>query len=503
MTQPIKKILVVGAGSAGLLSALTIDRLPGNIEVQIVRSSKVPVIGVGESTTAALPLYLHGPLAIDRAEFYREVQPSWKLGIRFEWGAKNVPHFYYPFDSRLDHKRENLPLPDAYFCTNDLNDFTPYACLMERGTAPLYQHQGRLVIDEGFGYHLDNKKFIAYLESLAIRRGIGIVEGEIADVQLDEHGNVSALKLKDGQDLTADLYVDCSGFRSLLLGKALDDKYTSYNDVLFCDTAIVGSFQRDGAVRPYTTAETMEHGWCWRIELLDRVTRGYVYSSQFCDEETAAVELRQKNPELADTELRTLKFPSGRYENFWTKNVVAIGNASGFVEPLEATALHLASEQLRLFCQGVMDCELRNLPAMQNLQNRRFRSMWDVVRDFLALHFKFNEHCDSDFWRHCRTHTDLGKAAEIVEFYRQVGPSHWLKKLLASDSMFGYSGYMNMILGQRLPTDWNRQLPPVAMQSWNGIRDQIRLQHANLPTTRQALDHIHSPQWQWPVAKRI
>ncbi|MFT5523362.1 MAG: tryptophan halogenase [Pirellulaceae bacterium] len=503
MTQPIQDVLVVGAGSAGLLAALTIERLPANIKVRIVRSSNVSVIGVGESTTAALPLYLHGPLGIDRAEFYREVRPSWKLGIRFEWGAKDVPHFYYPFDSRLDHKRDNLPRPEAYFCTNDLSDFTPYACLMERGCAPLYQHQGRLVVDEGFGYHLDNNKFIAYLESLASRRGIDIIEGEVNDVQLDESGNLKPLKLKDGQELKADLYVDCSGFRSLLLGKTLEDKYTSYNDVLFCDRAIVGSFQRGGKVLPYTTAETMEHGWCWRIELLDRVTRGYVFSSQFCDEEEAGRELREKNPELLDAELRTLKFPSGRYENFWTKNVVAIGNASGFVEPLEATALHLVSEQLRLVCQGIMDCEMRNQPAMQRLQNGRFRAMWDDVRDFLAMHFKFNQHCDSEFWKHCRANTNLGGAEEVVQFYKQVGPSIWLKKLLPNDSMFGYSGYMNMILGQRLPTDWSPSFPPPVLQNWNSWRDQIRMRHANMPTTRQALDHIHSPQWQWPVSKRI
>ena len=184
----------------------------------------------------------------------------------------------------------------------------------------------------------------------------------------------TGVKLEDGRILEADLFLDCSGFKSLLLKETLHEKYVSYADSLFCDRAVVGSFPRKGLIPPYTTAETMENGWCWKIEFEDHVTRGYVFSSGFCGEDEAGKELLAKNPELGD-DLRTVGFPSGRYENFWSHNVVAIGNASGFVEPLEATAIHLIATQLQLLVQGLKDSGRRLVPAMGNLQNRRYRGL--------------------------------------------------------------------------------------------------------------------------------
>ena len=165
------------------MSALALERFPQPMEITVVRSLGIPVIGVGESTTASLPAFLHGVLQLDRQSFYARVQPSWKLGIRFLWGSRNAPYFYYPFDSRLDAVHPEMQLAEAYHCYNDMRDNTPYTCLMERSRAPFYNRHGRVVLDEGFGYHLDNVAFLEYLESVARQRYITFVEAEISSVE--------------------------------------------------------------------------------------------------------------------------------------------------------------------------------------------------------------------------------------------------------------------------------------------------------------------------------
>jgi tryptophan halogenase len=498
MNRRVKKICVVGAGSAGYLSALTLKRLSADMEVTIVRSATVPVIGVGESTTANFPSYLHKAIGLDRGQFYREVRPSWKLGIKFLWGAPGVSHFYYPFDCRVDFKRVDLPQIDGYFCLSDPQGSTPYSVLMDQGHSPCFLRQGRYIVDEGFGYHIDNQAFIAFLEAKAEEQGIRCVVGDVVEVDHNDSGTVESLRLSDGREVTGDLFVDCSGFRSLLLGQTIGEPYVSYGDTLFCDTAVIGSYRRDDPILPYTTAETMDHGWCWQIEYDDRVTRGYVHASDFCSPDEAARELKQKNPQIGD-DLRTIKFPSGRYENFWVDNVIGIGNASGFVEPLEATALHLISQQLRIVCQTLIESNRRIVPEMRRLQNMRYREMWDDVRDFLALHYKYNHWSDTEFWKHCRDTIDLRTAAPLVDVYREVGPSTQLRKLISSESMFGFSGWMTMLIGQRVTTTFDPELNAGDWRRWNEWRHRTEQEASATLPMRDALEKVYDPSWIWPT----
>ena len=235
----------------------------------------------------------------------------------------------------------------------------------------------------------------------ARRMGVEIIEGKAADVQVGEPG-VTGITLEDGRALSADLYVDASGFRSLLLGKALQEPYISYASTLFCNSAVVGGWDRSPGepVQPYTTAETMEAGWCWRIDHDTCVNRGYVYASDFISDEAAEQEFRRKNPRIP--EARMIRFKSGRYERGWVKNVVGLGNSCGFVEPLESTAILAFCQAIILMTRVLEATECRPTPSWIDIFNQSHATRWDTIRRFLAIHYRYNTRLDNAFWRACR-----------------------------------------------------------------------------------------------------
>ena len=493
MPEPVRRIVVVGGGSAGFLAALTFRTMLPDVHLSVVHSPDIPVIGVGESTTPAVPVHLHEHLGIDRNEFHKEVRPSWKLGLKFEWGAKNVPHFNYTFDRYLDQKIEGLSRWNAFYCLYDMRDASAFNAIMDRNRSPATIRQGRLNLDPRATYHLPNASFIDFLERKSAAAGAELIADQVVGVERNESGGVKSLRLTGGRELEADLYIDCSGFASVLLGRTLEEPYRSYRDALYCDCALVGSWSRadfpeDDIIRSYTTMTTMKHGWCWRIDFEDLVTRGYVYSSQFCSEAEAESELRALQPQLADAELRLLKFPSGRRERYIVHNVAAVGNASGFVEPLEATSLHLIIEQLYNLAWALTDSDCILPDSLRWLLNERFASTWDDVRDFLALHYKFNQHQDTPFWRHCRAESPLGQIQEMVDHYAQVGPSRLLSRLTSNATIFGYGGYASMLLGLRVPTSLKPELTRRERERWNQYRKSNAAAASQTLQMRQALN---------------
>jgi len=490
----VNTILILGGGSAGFLAATTLKKKLPELSVTVIRSKEIGIIGVGEGTTPGVPRHLLGYLNLDPGEFHRQARPTWKLGIRLLWGHR--PFFDYTFGPQIDWKWNALPKPNGFYCDEEFTYVDVASSLMSQNRAFVRQPNGEPLIGRDFGYHMENEKFVTYLEGQAARLGIRIRDETIIEATLGEVG-VTGLRLASGEILSADLYVDCSGFRSFLLAQTLGEPYLSFKSTLFCDRAVAGGWDRtDEPVKPYTTAETMDSGWCWQIEHEHRVARGYVYSSDFITDDEAEREFRAKNPKVQST--RLVKFPSGRYRDSWVKNVVAVGNASGFVEPLEATSLWIICFECRIIAEMLADCDRRPGPALVAVYNRVAARAWDSIRQFLAVHYRFNRRLDTPFWRACRADVDLVGAGPLVEYYEENGPSTFARNiLLESDDLFGLEGHFTLLVGQKVP--YRRVYTPSEEEQriWQSIRAENHARAVDGLTIPEALAAIHSPSWTW------
>jgi tryptophan halogenase len=372
------------------------------------------------------------------------------------------------------------------------------SALMTENKAFLRLRNGRPHLTQSLAYHLENEKFVSFLEWYAMRYGVRIVDDTIVEVRRDGRG-VAGLKLASGPVVEGDLYVDCSGFQSLLLSGTFGEPFDSFRTSLFCDRAVVGGWARgpDEPIKPYTTAETMNAGWCWQIEHEHRINRGYVYGSAFISDGRAEAEFRSKNPKVGPT--RVVKFVTGHYDRTWVDNVVAVGNASGFVEPLESTSLGFICAESVWLAETLAesDCEIR--PTVRKLFNRRVGDNWRTIRRFLAIHYKFNDRLDTPFWRECREKTDLAGAEDLVEHFRDHGPSpQWEKTLLDPDDQFSMDGYLSLLVGQRVG---HRPYQPSERErsAWQMLLQMNRAYARSAFTVRQALDLVRSPGWIWPA----
>ena len=442
----LKRVLIVGGGTSGYFAALAFKKRFPELTVTLLESDKIPIIGVGEATTPLMPTFLHHTLGIDIVELYEKVRPTWKLGIKFEWGLPGEYSFLYPFGScsPVEAFAQDGAIANSSIC----------AQMMHANTTPiLRQPDGTdesLLPHMKFAYHLDNKRFVRFLAEFAVRQGIEHVVGEVAGVDTDPtRTNVHCLHLADGRTLDADFYIDSTGFRSLILSGALQSPFRDFKGTLLCDSAVVGEVPQTGPIRPYTTAETMDNGWCWRIPVEGEDHRGYVFSSAFTNVEKATEEMARKNPGL--TRVWNLKFRSGRHTDFWKGNVAGVGNAYGFVEPLESTALHMVIIEL-----GTLLDALALGPAAQAERTRVNADIgghWDFLRWFLGVHYKFNRRLHTPFWRAARADVDVSGVQPFLDLYHAHGP--WEESAawgdLPRDPTFNHHGMLVLLLGQHAP----------------------------------------------------
>jgi tryptophan halogenase len=484
--EQVKSVIVVGGGTAGFMAALAVKMKLPALAVTVVRSPEIGIIGVGEGSAPPFTRFLHQFLRIPIGDFVRATRPGLKIGTCFLWGPQ--PRFFFPFGPHIALKANDLPLPIGYYLAfGDSEAGTPLSAKMQANRTFDFDPNNSLRLNDDFAYHVENDRFAAYLETSARLIGVEVIDGTIEAVRQDEHG-ITGLTLADGRSLAGDLYVDCSGFRSLLLGKTLGELRVEYHRTLACDRAVVGGWPRPAGLPMvgYTVAETMDSGWCWRIDHPDRINRGYVYSSAFISDDDAEQELRQKNPAVGPT--RVVKFVSGRYARSWVKNVVAIGNASGFVEPLEATSLAITASRCQLLAELLIDGDRRVAPTMVNLFNDNTARIWDSIRDFLSLHYRFNTRLDTPFWRHCREKTDMGDAQPTVDYYRHAGPSTTLAcAFLDPGDVFSIASYYAILTGQRVPLDRPYQPTAAELSIWDRFCKSNAAGAQSAATVEQAL----------------
>jgi tryptophan halogenase len=491
----IKNVVVLGGGSAGLLAAITLKRHAAALDVTVVRSKEIGVIGVGEGSTVGFPRFLHTYLAIDPAEFYRLAEPTWKLGLRFlRWGPRE--RFNYSFAAAYLIRWQSLSKPAGYYCDQDIDYPNLYSALMSEDRVFLRRAEGTPRLTHDFSYHVENRHFVDFLEGHATKLGVTLLDDTVKAVEQNEQG-IASLKLASGRSIAGDLYVDSSGFASVLLGGALEEPFVSFRSTLFCDRAVVGGWERaDEVIKPYTTVETMDAGWCWQIEHERRINRGYVYSSDFISDADAEREFRAQNTKVGDT--RVVRFKSGRYERGWVKNVVAIGNACGFVEPLEATSLGAIASESALLSETLIDADFEPRPAQVKQFNLATATLWDNIRRFLAIHYKLNTRLDNPFWRACRADTDLAGAEDIVEFYQENGPSYHARLTLLNQlDQFTMDGWLALLVGMKVPYRSPYVPTDAERAEWQRICGHHKRQAESGMSIKQALDVIRAPAWRW------
>lgn len=470
-SKPIRRIVVLGGGSAGFLAAFAIKKHLPDISLTVVRSTSMGVIGVGEGTIWSVVNFLHRYLELDPVRFHKACKPSIKLGIHYLWGPR--PFFNYTFAPQLSAPLKGTRLPRGYFCQENFEYADLASALMTHNKVCLTKPNGEPQLPPSFAYHLENQCFVAYLEELAREWEIETVDDIVADVVQDDTG-IRSLQLKSGNTIDGDLFVDCSGFRAELIGKALQEPIIDFSDTLFCDSAIFGGWERtpDDIYHPYTTAETMDAGWSWRIEHDEVVNRGYVYCSAFISADEAEAEFRRKNPKVEST--RGVKFKPTARRRLWVKNVVALGNSAGFVEPLEATAIGMICDGALNLVRGLESAGGVVSPAVRDAYNRIQTENWRLIRDFLAIHYRFNTRLDTPFWRACINDTPLGGAQKYVDFYLDVGPDFSLIHTDLKRDFFDAEGYLSMLVGQQVPYRRKVQMSLKDKHAWRVHKNNLR-----------------------------
>ncbi len=509
----VSTVLVLGGGSAGFVAALTLKRRLPQLDVTVVRSPDIGIIGVGEGTTVSVPAHLHGYLGLDPNPFHRQAEPVWKLGLRFLWGRR--PHFDYSFAQSMDTRHAGLPKPTGYLVDGDMADFSPHSALMSRGRPFHRGPDGRPVLDGAFGYHLENATFVAWLERAAVAAGVRVADGTVADVARagpagdDPDPAVTAVTLADGRRLAADLFVDASGFRSVLLRGALAEPTVDFAPTLWCDRAVVGGWDRrpGEAVEPYTLVETMDAGWAWQIDHDRRVNRGYVYCSAFATDAAAEAEFRGKNPAVTDA--RVVRFTSGRAARAWVGNVVAVGNAFGFVEPLEATSLGTICTSSANLAELLADGDLHVRRGHRAVFNAATGQAFDAIRWFLGLHYRFNDRLNTPFWRACRGEAgdahggrpgvDVAGVQPLIDYYREVGPSGMFRTaLLSPHDPFGAEGYLVLLVGQRVPYRRTYRPSDADRATWARLRAGFAAAADRAVPFDEAVRWLRDPRFGWP-----
>jgi len=406
------KVVIVGGGTAGWMCAAGMARLldPRDYAVTLVESDEIGTVGVGEATLPHIKTF-NDMLGLDEVEFLRETQGTFKLGIEFRNWGKPGDLYHHPFGTfgepwaGVDFQHHWARAKLAGLDPAPLQAYS-YAVVAARANAFEFPNEDAKSIRStyAYAYHFDAGLYAAFLRRWATARGVTRVEGMVQDIAQDgQTGEVTHLTLKSGQKIAGDLFIDCTGFRSLLLGGLMQAEWDDWTKWLPCDRAMAVPCGRAGDFSPYTRSTAQEGGWIWRIPLQHRTGNGYVFSSAFMDEEKARDTLLAQLDAPAQMEPKVLRFAAGRRKAGWTRNVVAMGLASGFLEPLESTSIFLIQAAV-VDLINLMPTKATGMdPRLSAEFNRLFEIQYDRVRDFLILHYRLNQRVGQPLWDHVRT----------------------------------------------------------------------------------------------------
>lgn len=468
-SQKVRKVVIAGGGTAGWIAAAALSRMLGPLlEITLVESDDIGTVGVGEATIPTHRTF-HHLLGIDEREFMRATKATFKLGIAFEnWGQ--VGDRYIHSFGQVGKPNWMGEFYNIWMLANEqgrggsLDDYCLELKAAEAGKFFTSEKGG-----VNFAYHLDASLYAGFLRRQCEERGVTRVEGLIESVeQHPETGFIAALVLKSGDRIEGDLFIDCTGFRGLLIEQTLKTGYEDWSHWLPTDSALAMQTRSVGPAVPYTRAIAHHAGWQWRIPLQHRVGNGLVFCSEYMSPEEAKELLMQKVEGEPLTEPRLIRYKTGRRRKVWNKNCFALGLASGFVEPLESTSIHLIQvNAMRLVQQfPFAGCS----EAIAEHFNDQARRELEKIRDFIVLHYKLTERDDSPFWRAQRDADIPESLAQRIALFRENGLVY-----RGPDDLFQTDSWLQVMLGQRLlPKGYHHMGHMLSDEQMNMVLNGIR-----------------------------
>jgi len=475
--DPIRRIVIVGGGTAGWMAAAAISRILGEfpgLSIQLVESEAIGTVGVGEATIPQI-LSFNKLLGLDENEFVRETHATYKLGIEFVDWLRPGHSYIHPFGK---YGLDMMGIEFHHFwlrgrALGDPEELDVYSIAAMAGKAgkfywPQLDNPKSPLSKLAYAFQFDASRYARYLRIRAERQGVVRREGRVVDVLQDgDSGFVTAVKMEDGSEIEGELFLDCSGFRSLLLGRTLGVPFNDWSKWLPCDRAVAVPCTLAGDHQPLTRSTARPAGWQWRIPLQHRIGNGHVYSSAHMEQDEATDLLLANLDGEPFADPNQLRFTAGHRTRAWEKNVVALGLAGGFLEPLESTAIHLVQSAIaRLMAYFPTTAFGEQEIARFNRDTER---EYVDIRDFLVLHYKATERDDSEFWRYCRNLDPPDGLAEKLAMFRGSG-----RVVREHEELFTETSWLSVMAGQGVePQGYH----PVA-----GLLDEAE--------TRQRLEHI-------------
>ncbi|NVK11813.1 MAG: tryptophan 7-halogenase [Gammaproteobacteria bacterium] len=483
----VSKVIIAGGGTAGWMTAAALGKMLGKtVDITLVESDDIPTVGVGEATIPTL-LTFHQLLEINEQEFLKATNATFKLGIAFEswrnvsedyihsfgWTGKDhwaagFQHFW------LKGVQQGIAKPFGQYCTE-----------LVAAEENKFAIVGNNALN--YAYHIDAGKYAMFLREFSAKFGVVRHEGKIDEVEKDDQGNIAALRLGRGERLEADLFIDCTGFRGLLIEQALHTGFDDWSHFLPCDRAIAVQTESMGEPIPYTRSIARDAGWQWRIPLQSRVGNGHVFCSRYMSEDEGVSTLLSNIEGKPINDPRVIRFTTGMRRKHWNKNCVAIGLSSGFIEPLESTSIHLIQRAIvrliQMFPhQGVSQADVNefNQQMMFEIEN---------IRDFIVLHYHVTNRNDTPFWRYVAGMDIPDSLKHRLDLFKETG-----RVFKVPTELFGENSWIQVMLGQGLVPE---QYHPVVdnlsddeLKSFlSSIDADVQRKVAQLPEHQRFIDH--------------
>lgn len=493
VTPPIKSIIIAGGGTAGWMAAAALSRMldTSKVKITLVESASIGTVGVGEATIPNIATF-NQMLGIKERDFMTATQATIKYGIEFVGWTKDNENYFHPFGT---HGRDMMGLSFHQFWrkmslagkADRIETYCASAMAAKQGKACLASREpNSLMSTLSHAYQFDATRYAAFLRQYSENKGVSRIEGKITDVDVNaESGFIETLLLDNGQSLSGEFFIDCTGFRALLTNKVLGTPYKNWSHWLPCNSALAVGSEKMAETVPYTRATARKAGWQWRIPLQHRTGNGYVYSSDFISDDAASKALLETLETSPAGQPKQLRFTTGQREKMWTKNCVALGLSGGFLEPLESTSIYLIqagiSRLLALFPNsGFNPTEIQEYNKLMDME-------FEQVRDFLILHYVANERRGEPFWDYVRNMPIPDSLTRKIELFESGG-----RFFRYDGDLFSETSWVAVFLGQNiLPESYNPVvdgLPEHEIEArLNAIKSELAQSVPQMPTHEEFL----------------